>query len=119
MNSLTILLRRMKHQIVFSLLALLCLGATHAQVLIDQTFSIEEYVNDVLLGAGVTASTSPTSAIRSTREWAHHWVFSLESGLVLSSGNAMTLAECNGLDNSLNLGLQTLICLMWPILCLH
>ena len=106
MSSLTILLRRMKHQIVFSLLALLCLRATHAQVLIDQTFSIEEYVNDVLLGSGVTASniTYIGDPVQLGKMDDTTGVFSLESGLVLSSGNAMTLAECNGLDNSLNLG---------------
>ena len=96
----------MKHQIVFSLLALLCLGATHAQVLIDQTFSIEEYVNDVLLGTGVAASniTYIGDPVQLGKMDDSTGVFSLESGLVLSSGNAMTLAECNGLDNSLNLG---------------
>ena len=46
----------MKHQIVFVLLVLLCPFGLRAQVVIDQTFSIEEYVNDVLLGTGVTAS---------------------------------------------------------------
>ena len=31
-------------------------NGTHAQVTIDQNFTIEEYVNNVLLGDGVTAS---------------------------------------------------------------
>ena len=86
MSSLTILLRRMKHQIVFSLLALLCLRATHAQVLIDQTFSIEEYVNDVLLGSGVTASniTYIGDPVQLGKMDDTTGVFSLESGLVLA-----------------------------------
>ena len=84
MNSLTILLRRMKHQIVFSLLALLCLGATHAQVLIDQTFSIEEYVNDVLLGSGVMASniTYIGDPVQLAEVSDTSGLFSVESGLV-------------------------------------
>jgi len=40
---------RMKHQIVFVLLVLLCPSGLLAQVVIDQTFILEEYVNDVLL----------------------------------------------------------------------
>ena len=39
----------MKHQIVVVLLALLCPFGLRAQVVIDQTFIIEEYVNDCLL----------------------------------------------------------------------
>ena len=75
----------MKHQIVFVLLVLLCPFGLHAQVVIDQTFSIEEYVGV----NGVTASN--ITYIGDPVQLAE---FSVESGLVLSSGDPNRLADC-------------------------
>ena len=86
----------MKHQIVFVLLALLCPFGLRAQVVIDQTFSIEEYVNDLLLGTGVTASniTSIGDPVQLAEVSDTSGLFSVESGLVLSSGDPNRLADC-------------------------
>ncbi|MEC8113307.1 MAG: choice-of-anchor L domain-containing protein, partial [Bacteroidota bacterium] len=86
----------MKHQIVFVLLVLLCPFGLRAQVVIDQTFSIEEYVNDVLLGTGVTASniTYIGNPVQLAEVSDTLGLFSVESGLVLSSGDPNRLADC-------------------------
>jgi hypothetical protein len=86
----------MKHQIVLVLLVMLCPFGLHAQVVIDQTFSLEEYVNDVLLGAGVTASniTYIGDPVQLAEVSDTSGLFSVESGLVLSSGDPNRLADC-------------------------
>ena len=65
---------------------------------VDQTLSIEDYVNDVLLGEGVTATN--ISFIGSTEQIGYltgggDVGFPIEGGLVLSSGNAAD-AFCAG-----------------------
>ena len=86
----------MKHQIVFALLLLLCPGVLQSQVLIDQNFTIEQYVNDVLLGAGVTASniTYIGDPVQLAEVTDTTGMFSVGSGLVLSSGDPNRLADC-------------------------
>jgi gliding motility-associated-like protein len=70
--------------------------ATHAQVNIDQNFTIEEYVNNVLLGDGVTASNitligDPIQLAKMTDESGN---FSVAEGLVLSCGDPNRLSDC-------------------------
>ena len=65
---------------------------------VDQTLSIEDYVNEVLLGEGVTATN--ISFIGSTEQIGYltgggDVGFPIEGGLVLSSGNAAD-AFCAG-----------------------
>ena len=62
-----------------------------AQITVDQTLSIQEYVNDVLLGDGVTASNI---SFQGSMEQFGYMTggldagFPIEGGLILSSGNA-------------------------------
>ena len=44
-----------RYVLIFYMLSMFA-TLTHAQVEIDQSFTIEEYVNDLLLGDGVSAS---------------------------------------------------------------
>ena len=74
--------------------------------MIDQTFSIEEYVNDVLLGTGVTASniTYIGDPVHLAEVSDTSGLFSVESGLVLSSGDPNRLADCANDANPTGLG---------------
>ena len=79
---------------------------THAQVEIDQSFTIEEYVNDLLLGDGVSASNitligDPIQLAKLTEGSGN---FSVESGLVLSCGDPNRLMDCGGDANPTGLG---------------
>ena len=80
--------------------------ATHAQVNIDQNFTIEEYVNNVLLGDGVTASNitligDPIQLAKMTDESGN---FSVAEGLVLSCGDPNRLSDCGADQDPTGLG---------------
>ena len=82
------------------LLFVWCLfGTLHGQVDVDQSLTIAEYVNDVLLGEGVSATNinfigSPEQIGYMTG--GNDVGFPVAGGLVLSSGNAAD-AFCAGL----------------------
>ena len=83
--------------LVLCLLATLPLGA-FGQVDVDQSLTIEQYVNDVLLGEGVSATN--INFIGSTEQIGYMTGgddvgFPIDGGLVLSSGNAAD-AFCAG-----------------------
>ena len=95
----------MKHITSF-LLALFGCTSLVAQVTIDQAFTIEEYVNDVLLGDGVSASNitfigEPIQLAKMTDESGN---FSVSEGLVLSCGDPNRLSDCQGDANPTGLG---------------
>ena len=82
--------------------------ATHAQVNIDQNFTIEEYVNNVLLGDGVTASNitligDPIQLAKMTDESGN---FSVAEGLVLSCGDPNRLSDCGDDEDPTGLGVD-------------
>ena len=92
------------------MLALLgCLASSHpvAQVLIDQGYTAEEYVNDVLLGDGVSASnvTFIGNTVQLARLTDESGNFSVAEGLVLSCGDANRLADCQMDENPTGLGM--------------
>ena len=79
----------------------LCLSAwtCTAQITVDQSLTIQQYVNDVLLGEGVTATN--ISFEGSMEQFGHMTGgldngFPIEGGLILSSGNAAD-AFCAGI----------------------
>ena len=79
---------------------------TQAQVTIDQNFTIEEYVNTVLLGDGVSASNityigDPIQVAKMTDESGN---FSVSEGLVLSCGDPNRLSDCQPDNNPTGLG---------------
>lgn len=95
----------MKHITSF-LLALLGCTSVVAQVTIDQAFTVEGYVNDVLLGDGVSASNitfigEPIQLAKMTDESGN---FSVSEGLVLSCGDPNRLSDCQGDANPTGLG---------------
>jgi hypothetical protein len=95
----------MKH-ITYFLLALFGCTSLVAQVTIDQAFTIEEYVNGVLLGDGVSASNitfigEPIQLAKMTDESGN---FSVSEGLVLSCGDPNRLSDCQGDANPTGLG---------------
>jgi hypothetical protein len=85
----------MKHIPSF-LLALLGCTSLVAQVTIDQAFTIEEYVNDVLLGDGVSASniTFIGETVQLAKMTDESGNFSVSEGLVLSCGDPNRLSDC-------------------------
>ena len=95
----------MKHITSFLLTFLGCISLV-AQVTIDQAFTIEEYVNDVLLGDGVSASNitfigEPIQVAKMTDESGN---FSVSEGLVLSCGDPNRLSDCQLDANPTGLG---------------
>ena len=98
----------MKQPTLFLLALLGCLATSHsvAQVLIDQGYTAEEYVNDVLLGDGVSASnvTFIGNTVQLARLTDESGNFSVAEGLVLSCGDANRLADCQMDDNPTGLG---------------
>lgn len=80
-----------------------CLFATlaatgHAQITVDQSLTIEQYVNDVLLGEGVTATNISFEGSMEQFGYMTGGLdngFPIEGGLILSSGNAAD-AFCAG-----------------------
>jgi gliding motility-associated-like protein len=72
--------------------------AFSAQIVVDQAFTIEQYVNDILLGEGVTATNIQFTGSSEQIGYASNGIASglpIESGLVLSSGHAAAL-DCGG-----------------------
>ncbi|MGB0149609.1 MAG: choice-of-anchor L domain-containing protein, partial [Flavobacteriales bacterium] len=73
-----------------------CLFATlastgYAQITVDQSLTIEQYVNDVLLGEGVTATNISFEGSMEQFGYMTGGLdngFPIEGGLILSSGNA-------------------------------
>ena len=91
----------------FALLLSLGLSAAcSSQVTIDQNFTIQEYVNDVLLGSGVTASN--VTLIGDSAQLGElsdtTGLFSVDRGLVLSSGDVNRLADCGAYGTPTGLG---------------
>ncbi len=77
-----------------------------AQVTIDQSFTPEEYVNEVLLGDGVSASNisligDPIQLAKMTDESGS---FSVQTGLVLSCGDPNRLSDCEADASPTGLG---------------
>ena len=100
-------MRHLLLPICFSLGCLISI-ATHAQVNIDQNFTIEEYVNNVLLGDGVTASNitligDPIQLAKMTDESGN---FSVAEGLVLSCGDPNRLSDCGDDQDPTGLGIN-------------
>ena len=87
---------------------LTCIGCTSllAQVTIDQSFTIEEYVNDVLLGEGISAFniTFTGDSIQLAKMTDDSGTFSVEEGLVLSCGDPNRLSDCQPDANPTGLG---------------
>ena len=91
------------------LLALLgCIGCPTllAQVTIEQGFTAEQYVNDVLLGDGVSASnvTFIGELVQLARMTDESGSFSVSEGLVLSCGDPNRLSDCQVDANPTGLG---------------
>ena len=91
------------------LLALLgCIGCPTllAQVTIEQGFTAEQYVNDVLLGDGVSASnvTFIGDLVQLARMTDESGNFSVSEGLVLSCGDPNRLSDCQVDANPTGLG---------------
>ena len=98
----------MKHITSF-LLALLGCTSLVAQVTINQAFTVEEYVNDVLLGDGVSASNitfigEPIQLAKMTDTINQQSLFPVDSGLVLSCGDPNRLSDCAEDANPTGLG---------------
>lgn len=74
---------------------------TFSQVTVDQGMTVEEYVGQVLIGNGVTATNITYTGGMDQLGYLHSAgaVFSVESGLVLSSDNASNLNEGCGTNN--------------------
>ena len=70
----------------------------YAQITVDQSLTIEQYVNDVLLGEGVTATNISFEGSMEQFGYMTGGLdngFPIEGGLILSSGNAAD-AFCAG-----------------------
>ena len=101
----------------FVAIAVFAFGLTSevsAQLQIDQNFTIEEYVNDILLGNGVTATNITYSGGMDQLGYATEGdgAFSISSGLVMSTDNSVNIScpddfpfcsDCEGfgIDNDL------------------
>ena len=77
-----------------------------AQVSVDQNFTIEEYVNDVLLGNGVSASnvTFIGDLVQLAKMTDESGNFGITEGLVLSCGDPNRLSDCQTDANPTGLG---------------
>ena len=77
-----------------------------AQVTIDQAFTVEEYVNDVLLGNGVSASnvTFIGDLVQLAKMTDESGNFGITEGLVLSCGDPNRLSDCQTDANPTGLG---------------
>ena len=96
----------MKHITSFLLAFLGCISLV-AQVTIDQAFTVEEYVNDVLLGDGVSASNITfigEQSIQLAKMTDDSGNFSVSEGLVLSCGDPNRLSDCQPDANPTGLG---------------
>ena len=98
-------LRLFRQPLAFLVLCAFAPGI-QAQVNIDQSFTAEEYVNEVLLGDGVSASNisligDPIQLAKMTDESGS---FSVQTGLVLSCGDPNRLSDCAGDANPTGLG---------------
>tara|TARA_B110000444_G_C18847704_1_gene603205 strand:+ start:2188 stop:4254 length:2067 start_codon:yes stop_codon:yes gene_type:complete len=85
-------------------LAFLCLFSFTAssQLLVEQTYTIEQYVNEVLIGNGIVATNITYSG--SEEQLGHltggDGIFSLSSGLVLSTDHATHLSDAGCMDTN-------------------
>ena len=91
-------LRNVWKQALCVLFFILVASSSRGQVNVDQSLTVQEYVNDVLLGEGVTATN--ISFIGSSEQIGYMTGggdvnFPIEGGLILSSGNAAD-AFCAG-----------------------
>ena len=67
-----------------------------AQMVINQTMTAEQYVNNVLLGEGVVATNVQlTGGLAQLGHMTNGGAFPIESGLVLSTDNASNPSTCN------------------------
>lgn len=95
-----------QYHAVLSILGLFGMFAMQGQVVIDQNFTLDQYVNEILLGEGVTASNisligDPIQLAKLTDPSGN---FSVTNGLVLSCGDPNRLADCQGDMNPTGLG---------------
>jgi gliding motility-associated-like protein len=85
-------------------LAFLCLFSFTAssQLLVEQTYTVEQYVNEVLIGNGIVATNITYSG--SEEQLGHltggDGIFSLSSGLVLSTDHATHLSDSGCMDTN-------------------
>ena len=77
--------------------ALICLTiSSFAQIEIDQSYTIEEYVNDILLGSGISASNISFTGSETQIGFltgGEGTIFPMDAGLVLSSEHAINLQQ--------------------------
>lgn len=77
--------------------ALICLTiSSFAQIEIDQSYTIEEYVNDILLGSGISASNISFTGSEVQIGFltgGEGTIFPMDAGLVLSSEHAINLQQ--------------------------
>jgi gliding motility-associated-like protein len=95
-----------QHHFGLTFLGLLGILTMQGQVVIDQNFTLDQYVNEILLGEGVTASNisligDPIQLAKLTDPSGN---FSVTNGLVLSCGDPNRLADCQGDMNPTGLG---------------
>ena len=97
MTILQVIMRKLT--LVFIVLFGLALGdfySLKAQMVINQTMTAEQYVNNVLLGEGVVATNVQlTGGLAQLGHMTNGGTFPIESGLVLSTDNASNPATCN------------------------
>lgn len=97
MSILQVIMRKLT--LVFIVLFGLALGDFYllkAQMVINQTMTAEQYVNNVLLGEGVVATNVQlTGGLAQLGHMTNGGTFPIESGLVLSTDNASNPATCN------------------------
>ena len=91
----------MKH--VFTLLICFLALSLSAQVLVEQTFTIEEYVSEVLIGNGVTATNITYTGSEEQIGYltGGEGLFSVTSGLVLSTDHATHLSDPGCVDSQM------------------
>ena len=89
---------------LLSALAFLCLFSFSAssQLLVEQTYTIEQYVSEVLIGNGVTATNITYTGSEEQLGYLSgaEGLFSLASGLVLSTDHATHLSDPGCMDTN-------------------
>ena len=84
----------MRYLLLFA--AIFCFNGAFAQILIDQNYTIEEYVDDILLGTGISASNISFTGSETQIGYltgGEGTIFPMAAGLVLSSEHAINMQQ--------------------------
>ncbi len=93
------------NKLIFSILGITLCTLLNAQVMVDQNYTIEEYVNDVLLGTGIDATNITFTGSETQIGFmsnANSTSFPVNSGIILSTEHAVNVEV--GLDYMIPVG---------------